>query len=126
MKRPLLSTLAGLLTWIVVATIINRVLRLTLPGYNAAELTHDYTLAMKWARLVMALATSVASGYVTGWIFRHSRWPPYLLGGVLLALFLPLHISIWSSFPVWYHLTFLLTILPAVLLGARLGSDATC
>jgi hypothetical protein len=28
--------------------------------------------------------------------------------------------SIWSKFPVWYHLTFLLTIIPAVLVGAGL------
>src|SRR5947209_1615419 len=94
MKRSLLATLAGILTWIVVATIINRVLRLTLPGYNAAEHTHEYTLTMKWARLLMALATSVAAGYVTGWISRRSRWTPYLVGGVLFPLFLPLHISI--------------------------------
>src|ERR1700728_2840455 len=36
------------------------------------------------------------------------------------AMFVPLHIAIWSKFPVWYHLTFLLTIIPAVLVGALL------
>ena len=35
-------------------------------------------------------------------------------------MFLPLHIAICSKFPAWYHLTFLLTIIPAVLLGALL------
>ena len=35
-------------------------------------------------------------------------------------MFVPLHIAIWSKFPVWYHLTFLLTIIPAVLVGALL------
>jgi len=39
---------------------------------------------------------------------------------VVLAMFVPLHIAIWSKFPVWYHLTFLLTIIPAVLVGALL------
>jgi hypothetical protein len=34
--------------------------------------------------------------------------------------FVPLHIAIWNKFPVWYHLTFLLTIIPAVLVGALL------
>jgi len=33
----------------------------------------------------------------------------------------PVHIAIWSKFPVWYHLTFLLPIIPAVLLGALLS-----
>jgi hypothetical protein len=31
------------------------------------------------------------------------------------------HIAIWSKFPAWYHLTFLLTIIPAVLVGALLS-----
>jgi hypothetical protein len=37
-------------------------------------------------------------------------------------MFLPVHIAIWSKFPVWYHLTFLLTIIPAVLVGSLLLS----
>jgi uncharacterized protein (DUF983 family) len=43
-----------------------------------------------------------------------------IVGSVVLATFVPMHIAIWSKFPVWYHLTFLLTIIPAVLVGALL------
>jgi hypothetical protein len=120
MKRFILACLAGLLTWVVVVTIINRVLRLSLPNYTAAEHTLQFTLTMKWARLLMAMATSVAAGAVTGWLSRSSRWAPLVVGGLVLAMFLPVHIAIWSKFPAWYHLTFLLTIVPAVLVGALL------
>ena len=122
MKRTILACLAGLLAWIIVVTLINRVLRLTLPDYTAAEQTLQFTLAMKWARLVMAMVTSVAAGAVTAWVSRSGRWAPWIVGGVVFALFVPLHIAIWSKFPVWYHLTFLLTIIPAVLVGALLPS----
>jgi len=117
MKRFILACFAGLLTWVVVVTIIDHILRLTLANYTAAEHTLDFTLTMKWARLAMAIVTSLAAGAVTRWI-SPSRWAPWVVGGVVLALFLPLHISIWSKFPVWYHLAFLLTIIPAVLVGA--------
>jgi hypothetical protein len=120
MKRSILACLAGLLTWIVVVSVINRILRLSMPNYTAAEHTLQFTLAMKWARLLMAIVTSVAAGAVTGWISRAGRWAPWIVGGVVLAMFLPLHIAIWSKFPAWYHLTFLLTIVPAVLVGALL------
>jgi hypothetical protein len=43
-----------------------------------------------------------------------------LVGSVVLAMFVPVHIAIWSKFPASYHLTFLLTIIPAVLVGALL------
>jgi hypothetical protein len=120
MKRFILACLAGLLTWIVVVTVINSVLRLSLPNYTAAEQTLQFTLGMKWARLLMAIVTSLVAGAVTGWISPSSRRAPLIVGSVVLAMFVPLHIAIWSRFPVWYHLTFLLTIIPAVLVGALL------
>ncbi|MGB9146998.1 MAG: hypothetical protein WCC14_14320 [Acidobacteriaceae bacterium] len=118
MKRSILATLAGLLTWVVVVSVIDRVLRLSLPNYTAAEHTLQFTLGMKWARLAMAIVTSLAAGAITRWVSPSSRWAPLIVGGVVLALFLPAHIAIWSKFPVWYHLTFLLTIVPAVWVGA--------
>ena len=120
MKRSILACLAGLLAWIVVVTVINRVLRLSLLNYTAAEQTLQFTLGMKWARLLMAIVTSLVAGAVTGWISASSRRAPLIVGSVVLAMFVPLHIAIWSKFPVWYHLTFLLTIIPAVLVGALL------
>ena len=120
MKRSILACLAGLLTWIVVVTVIDRLLRLSVPNYTTAEHTLQFTLGMKWARLVMAIVTSVVAGAVTGWVSRSGRWAPAIVGSVVLAMFVPVHIGLWSKFPVWYHLTFLLTIIPAVLVGALL------
>jgi hypothetical protein len=120
MKRSILACLAGLLTWVVVVTVINRVFRLSLPNYTAAEHTLQFTLGMKWARLLMAIVTSLVAGAVTRWISPSNRWAPLVVGGVVLAMFLPVHIAIWSKFPVWYHLAFLLTIIPAVFVGALL------
>ena len=87
MKRSVLACLAGLLTWIVVVTVINRVLRVSLPNYTAAEQTLQFTLGMKWARLLMAIVTSLVAGAVTRWISPSSRWAPLNLArgrGLLL------------------------------------------
>jgi hypothetical protein len=120
MKRSILACLAGLLTWFVVVTVINGVIRLSLPNYTAAEHTLQFTLGMKWARLLMAIVTSLAAGAVTRWISPSSLWAPLIVGSVVLAMFAPWHIANWTKFPAWYHLTFLLTIIPAVLVGALL------
>jgi hypothetical protein len=120
MKRFILACLAGLLTWVIVVTAINSVLRLSLPNYTVAEQTLQFTLGMKWARLLMAIVTSVVAGAVTGCISRSSRWAPLIVGSIVFAMFVPVHIAIWNNFPAWYHLTFLLTIIPAVLVGALL------
>jgi hypothetical protein len=122
MKRSILACIVGLVTWLIVVSVINRVLRLSLPGYTAAEHTLQFTLAMKVARLLMAAVTSAAAGAVARWI-SPSRWVPWIVGGIVLAMFLPVHIAIWGKLPVWYHLTFLLTIVPLVVLGARLSVE---
>jgi hypothetical protein len=45
---------------------------------------------------------------------------PLLLGVTLLLGFIPVHVRLWSLFPFWYHLVFLATLVPLVVLGSRL------
>src|ERR1700761_2394943 len=114
-KRSILAFIAGLVSWVVVVTVINRLLRVTVDGYAAAEPTMTFTLGMQWARLTMAFITSLIAGAIAGRIAPSSRRTPWVLGLVILALFIPAHIQVWQSFPIWYHLTFLLTIVPLIL-----------
>jgi len=53
-------------------------------------------------------------------IGRAARLPVYVLALLLVALFIPVHSSLWSKFPIWYHLFFLGTLAPLVILGGRL------
>jgi hypothetical protein len=113
------ALVAGLVAWIVVVTALDRLLRLVVYDYALAEPTMTFTLSMLLARLAIAAMTSVAAGAVTGWIARPNLLAAWLLGMFLLALFIPQHVSAWHSFPVWYHLTFLVTLVPLVVFGAQ-------
>ncbi len=124
MWRNVLAVLGGLVAWAVIVTLINFGLRAALPGYTAAEHSLDFTLTMKIARLCMAAVTSLLAGAATRAIAPASRWVPWIVGEVMLAVFLPQHIYIWDKFPVWYHLSFLLPLVPLVVLGARPGRKA--
>jgi hypothetical protein len=120
-KRSIAAFFAGLIAWVLVVSLLNRVLRLTIEGYAAAEPKMAFTLGMMLARLGIGAATSVIAGAVTGWISRSSARASWVLGLVILALFIPSHIMLWHSFPVWYHLTFLVTLVPLVMIGSRLA-----
>jgi hypothetical protein len=122
MWRTIAGILAGFVVWFVVATILNWGLRLWLPGYLQAEPVMLFTLAMKVARLSIGALSSLAAGAVVRLLAPANRLAPWLLGLVMLALFVPDHIHLWSRFPVWYHLTFLITLAPLVALGALLAS----
>ena len=120
MWRMVASIVAGLVAWVVVVTILNFGLRAAIPDYRAAEATLQFTLAMKVGRLIEAALTSLAAGAVIGWIDPSRRWTPWLVGAIVLAAFLPVHVKLWNSFPAWYHLSFLVPLVPLVVIGAAL------
>jgi peptidoglycan/LPS O-acetylase OafA/YrhL len=120
MKRSVLALLAGLALWVVVASLLNRGLRVRFTGYAAAEPMMAFTLGMKVARLLVGALASLAAGAATGMIARSKTGLPWVLGAILLVAFVPVHIQLWAKFPVWYHLVFLGTLVPLVALGAAL------
>ena len=120
MKRSVLALLVGLAFWVLVVSLLNRGLRAGITGYAAAEPTMSFTLGMKVGRLIIGAVASLAAGAATGIMARSKTGLPWVLGAILLLAFVPEHIEIWTKFPVWYHLTFLVTLAPLVALGARL------
>jgi hypothetical protein len=128
MKRPLLAAAAAFIAWILVASVLNLVLRATLNGYAAAEPHMHFTPVMLLARLAIAALASLSAGAAIGWIAPLSLRTSWVFGAILLALFVPEHLRLWQRFPVWYHLTFLVTLVPLVMLGtlmARAHRSAT-
>ena len=121
MKRPILAFAAGLVVWVVVISVLDRGLRVFVADYTAAELTFSFTLGMLLARLAIAALASLLAGGVAGWLAPASARVSVLLGAILLLAFLPTHVRLWRLFPFWYHLVFLVTLIPLVVLGARLA-----
>lgn len=120
MTRSVFAVLAGVVTWILVATVANLLVRALLPGYTAAEPTMSFTLAMMVARLGVAVVSSLGAGFVCSAVARGNMVAVYSCAALLVLCFLPVHYNLWHKFPVWYHAFFLLTLAPLVLLGAAL------
>ena len=120
MKRPILAFIAALATWVLIASLLDRGLRAALDGYAAAEPTMTFTFGMMLARLVIGALASLAAGAAIGWIAPRSSRTPWVFGILWLAAFIPEHLKLWHLFPVWYHLTFLLTLVPLVIVGSMM------
>ena len=127
--HPILKTvgavIAALVTWFLVATVLNLALRAWWPHYHEAETSFNFTSAMKLARLVLGAISTLSAGFVAAWIGNNRMGSATLSGIALLCLFIPGHYRIWDKFPVWYHLTFLVSLLPLTLLGAALNHRAS-
>jgi len=122
MLRQIIAYVTALITWLVVTSLLNRLLRIGLPGYAAAEPAKVFTLSTQSLRLALGSVAAVSAGYVLARLAPNARRLPLMLGSLMMALFLSIHYNLWDKFPIWYHGVFLLSIIPLVLLGARIGT----
>ncbi|MGE5616338.1 MAG: hypothetical protein ACM3X5_05425 [Bacillota bacterium] len=122
--RIVLAIAAGFVVWWVVATVGNWAIRALLPGYAEVEKAMTFSLAMLVARLVLGAVSSLAAGATATTIARRARVASLVLAFLLLALFIPVHASLWPRFPAWYHIVFLVSLPLLVLAGARLATSA--
>jgi hypothetical protein len=120
MVRTIGGAVAGAIAWMVLATAIGLLLGMAWPALAAASRAPtSLTLAMLAARLGVSFVASILSGAIATRIGRNDM--AALASGVLLLLVWgPYHMFvIWHLFPVWYHLTFLLSLPLLAWLGAR-------
>ena len=118
MLRSIGGVIAGIIVWIAVVTALNFGLRLGWHDYAAVEKAMAFTLPMMVARLSMSAVGSLVGGFVAALVDRR-RWAPLVAGTILLLLFVPVHYSIWDKFPIWYHLTFLISLPLLSVVGGR-------
>ena len=75
--------------------------------------------------LVLSVVCSLAAGAVTAAIAKPKAGVSVLVMAVLLLITgIAVQASVWSLMPVWYHLAFLVLIVPVCLVGARLVGAA--
>ena len=104
--RIILGAIAGVVVWLIAVTVCDVIIRKLWVEYAQVEKSLVFTLPMMIARLLESAVISVLSGFVAALIANERAKSSAAAGLVLLAFFLPFHISIWSKFPVWYHLVF--------------------
>ena len=117
--RKILGVVAGLIVWLVVTTVAGLILRAAWPEYARVAEAMTFSLGMKVARLSIGAIATLAMGWVVAAVTR-STTAILVAAAILLVAFIPVHISLWDKFPVWYHLAFLLSLVPLTYAGGRI------
>jgi hypothetical protein len=112
------GVVAGLIAWIVLVSALDWILRNGWHDYAAVEKSMAFTIPMMAVRLAMSAVCSLAAGLAAA---RLDKRAPLIAGTILLLLFIPVHYSLWTKFPIWYHLTFLTSLPVMSLLGGKLS-----
>ena len=124
MVRLILGVVSGVVAWFVAIMAIGFILRVAAPGIGAALAAHTTAAAMA-ARLGISFVGSILGGWLAATIGKGQR--AALINGLLmLVIFVPYHLfgsdmqgPIWTNFPLWYHLTFFVSLPLLAILGGR-------
>jgi hypothetical protein len=119
MKRLILGTLLGFLVWSVLWLVANNVLFADAAASAAAgdAITDVGTLL---SILAASVVCSLAGGITSAKLGRdRARGAVIANGGLLLIVGILVQLSVWSTMPVWYHLSFLALLIPATIVGGR-------
>jgi hypothetical protein len=119
--RVAAAVVAAIVVWVAVVSLLDRVLRVTIAGYADVEPKFAFTLTMMVARLSIGALSSLVAGAAAAMIARSAARAPWIAGALFLLLFVPEHVKLWNILPVWYHLTFLLTLVPLFGAGGLLA-----
>ena len=120
MVRLIAGALTGAVAWLVTVAILGFLVRIAWPEMAAIRDMTLLTVPMLITRLTISAVSSLAGGYWAAMIGRESTRAPLGAGILLLAVFVPYHMTIWHNFPVWYHLTFFVSLPVLSLLGGML------
>jgi hypothetical protein len=121
MARTITGVVAGVVVWILIATIGNLAMRAALPGYAEVEAEMKFTPEMMMFRLLVGAFSSLGAGWLTAWITHQNRGAISALVGILIVVFIPAHYTLWEKFPLWYHVVFFASLAVMTVLGARLN-----
>jgi hypothetical protein len=125
MVRDILGVVAGLAVWVAIAGVAGLIMRSAWPEYASVADAMTFTLPMMFARLTIGAVATLAAGCVTALIARRSVLASVAAGLLLVVVFVPQHIMLWNKFPVWYHLTFLVSLVPLAYLGGQISAPVT-
>lgn len=121
MLRLIFGIIAGFFVFFAIVYGVGFVMRASWADYAAVADAMTFTLPMLLARLAIGVVASLVAGRVAAMLVSKPDTAAAALGIVLVVFFVPVHVQLWDNFPIWYHLFFLLSLIPLSVAGARIG-----
>jgi uncharacterized membrane protein YeiB len=120
MLKTVLGVVAGLVAWTAIVIALDGIVRSLWPAYAGVAAALTFTLPMLCARLSISAVATLTAGLIAAFIAPRSLLAKLMPGVLLLVTFIPVHIGLWDKFPVWYHLAFLLSLVPLTFIGGTI------
>jgi uncharacterized membrane protein YeaQ/YmgE (transglycosylase-associated protein family) len=115
--KPLIfGILAGLIAYAMIGSFGLFVLRISWADYAIASKDKSYTLTMMIFRLSVGILAAIIAGISATKIANNEGESAWFVGIILFCVGSYNHFftSVWTDYPVWYHLAFVIPIIPVI------------
>jgi len=134
MLRIILGLIAGFIVWSIVWVGMDALLSAISPGWfgknfvefqNAVNRNESFTppVSVSVYLIFQSVLCSLIGGFTAAAIAKENRKSTLTLGVLLLATGVFVEAYHWNYFPLWYHVSFLLFLIPATILGGKLKTE---
>lgn len=120
MLKIILGVVVGFIVWSIIWVGGSAILEAVWLDYSTSMQTLKFSSSMLIIALIRSFIASILSGFIAVIISKEFSKTTIGLGVLLLAFGLFVQIASWSVFPVWYHLVFLILLIPLTILGGKL------
>ncbi|MBS1795075.1 MAG: hypothetical protein JSS81_14545 [Acidobacteria bacterium] len=130
MGRIILGALAGFVIWAILWIGSDMILMALSPGWygrnmgefqaameNKTVFTLDSLILI--ISLIRSVVFSLIAGFAAAWIARENTKAPLGTGILLLLFGIFVQSVYWNYLPLWYHLTFLILLVPVTIFGGK-------
>ncbi|MBA3599864.1 MAG: hypothetical protein H0W45_01290 [Acidobacteria bacterium] len=123
MLRIFLGVTVGFVVWSILWVGVDTILRAVWTSYDESVKAMTFSSSMLIVPLVLSAVVSIISGFVAALISRENSKSSLILGILLLIVGIFVQMSVWDKIPLWYHLTFLILLIPMTILGGKLRTE---
>ncbi len=121
MLKIILGVVVGFIVWSIIWVGGEALIRAIAPGSAVpSDITYFDSTGVLLGYLVRSIIASILAGLSAVLVAAEVSKTPLILGVVLLIVGIMVQASAWSVLPVWYHLVFLVLLIPMTILGGKL------
>ncbi len=120
MGRIILGVVVGFIVWSILWVGSSSIMMAVSADYAKTMETMEWGTGNLIFALVRSFICSIVSGFVAVLIAKEFSKTTLGLGVFLLLFGIAVQASIWNKMPVWYHLVFLIMLIPLTILGGKL------
>lgn len=130
MVKIVLGVIAGFIAWSIMWIGSDQVLINTIDWYGVHQLAFEKAMINKepftasMTVLLMnigrAVIISLLAGFLAAVVANENRYSTLVLGILLIAFGAMVEVIAWNYLPVWYHVVFLVLLIPVTVIGGKL------